>query len=201
MLESRVSFEFRSCEGNAPNNGTPVHGIWTYGHWCGAGGSGNPTDPSDAACMAHDDCYAQAGFTPGSNFQGSNAQLQRPWHIDVISLLKMKPVVESPNNTTTNPSWALNPNPCTAAADAKFRAAVQQAGADQWADLRWNLGWASGFGLLADGAKGAVAPFTDLALAGSLAGMSRGSSKIFSQIQQQHEDDLALCQAPLVPSH
>ena len=36
----------------APNNGTPVP--WTYGHYCGAGGSGNPTDPNDAACMAHD---------------------------------------------------------------------------------------------------------------------------------------------------
>jgi hypothetical protein len=62
--------------GFAPNNGTPVHGLWTYGHWCGSGGSGNPTDPTDAACMAHDACYAQAGFTAGSNFQGSNAQLQ-----------------------------------------------------------------------------------------------------------------------------
>jgi RHS repeat-associated protein len=62
--------------GGAPNNGTPVHGLWTYGHWCGSGGSGNPTDPTDAACMAHDACYAQAGFTAGSNFQGSNAQLQ-----------------------------------------------------------------------------------------------------------------------------
>ena len=62
--------------GRAPSNGTPVHGLWTYGHHCGAGGSGNPTDPTDAACMAHDACYAQAGFSPGSNFQGSNAQLQ-----------------------------------------------------------------------------------------------------------------------------
>jgi hypothetical protein len=63
----------------APSNGfgqTPVHGLWTHGHWCGAGGSGNPTDPTDAACMAHDACYAQAGFTQMSNFQGSNAQLQ-----------------------------------------------------------------------------------------------------------------------------
>ncbi len=61
---------------DAPSNGVPVHGLWTYGHHCGAGGSGNPTDPTDAACMAHDACYAQAGFTPGSNFQGPNTQLQ-----------------------------------------------------------------------------------------------------------------------------
>ena len=32
--------------------------------------------PTDAACMAHDACYDQAGFTAGSNLQGSNAQLQ-----------------------------------------------------------------------------------------------------------------------------
>ncbi len=55
---------------------TPVHGPWIYGNWCGAGGSGTPIDPTDAACRAHDLCYAQAGFTPGSNFQGPNAQLQ-----------------------------------------------------------------------------------------------------------------------------
>lgn len=61
------------------NNGfgkTPVHGPWTYGNWCGPGGSGTPTNPTDAACMAHDLCYDQAGLTAGSNFQGSNAQLQ-----------------------------------------------------------------------------------------------------------------------------
>jgi hypothetical protein len=55
---------------------TPVHGPWTYGHWCGAGGSGTPNDPTDAACRAHDYCYDQSGFTPGSNFQGYNPALQ-----------------------------------------------------------------------------------------------------------------------------
>ena len=74
-----ADFSTGKRSGIAPSNGfgqTPVHGLWTYGHWCGAGVSGNPTDPTDAACMAHDVCYAQAGFTPLSNFRGSNAQLQ-----------------------------------------------------------------------------------------------------------------------------
>lgn len=63
----------------AANNGfgkTPVHGLWTYGNWCGAGGSGKTISPTDDACRTHDLCYAQAGFTAGSNFQGPNAQLQ-----------------------------------------------------------------------------------------------------------------------------
>jgi hypothetical protein len=37
---------------------------------------GNPINGTDAACQQHDACYAQAGFSPGSNFQGPNAQLQ-----------------------------------------------------------------------------------------------------------------------------
>jgi RHS repeat-associated protein len=61
----------------APNNGqVPVHGPWTYGNHCGAGGMGNPINGTDAACQTHDQCYNQAGFSPGSNFQGGNAQLQ-----------------------------------------------------------------------------------------------------------------------------
>ncbi len=61
----------------APSNGqVPVHGPWTYGNHCGAGGMGNPINGTDAACQTHDACYDQAGFTPGSNFQGGNAQLQ-----------------------------------------------------------------------------------------------------------------------------
>ena len=61
----------------APNNGqVPVHGPWTYGNHCGAGGMGNPINGTDAACQTHDACYDQAGFTPGSNFQGGSAQLQ-----------------------------------------------------------------------------------------------------------------------------
>jgi hypothetical protein len=48
----------------APNNGqVPVHGIWTYGNYCGAGGMGTPINGTDAACAAHDACYAQGGFT------------------------------------------------------------------------------------------------------------------------------------------
>jgi RHS repeat-associated protein len=60
----------------APNNGVPVHGPWTYGHFCGAGGTGTPINGTDAACQQHDACYAQAGFSPGSNYQASNPQLQ-----------------------------------------------------------------------------------------------------------------------------
>lgn len=61
----------------APNNGqVPVHGPWTYGNHCGAGGMGNPINGTDAACQTHDACYNQGGFSPGSNFQGPNAQLQ-----------------------------------------------------------------------------------------------------------------------------
>jgi hypothetical protein len=62
---------------DAPSNGqVPVHGPWTYGNHCGAGGMGTPINGTDAACQTHDACYNQAGFSPGSNFQGGNAQLQ-----------------------------------------------------------------------------------------------------------------------------
>jgi hypothetical protein len=37
---------------------------------------GNPINGTDAACQQHDACYAQAGFSPVSNLQGPNAQLQ-----------------------------------------------------------------------------------------------------------------------------
>ena len=60
----------------ANNTQVPVHGLWTYGHWCGVGGSGNPINDTDAACKAHDQCVDQGGFTPGSNYKGPNAQLQ-----------------------------------------------------------------------------------------------------------------------------
>jgi hypothetical protein len=36
-----------------------VHGPWTYGHFCGAGGMGTPINGTDAACQQHDACYAQ----------------------------------------------------------------------------------------------------------------------------------------------
>ena len=61
----------------APSNDqVPVHGRYTYGHFCGAGGMGTPINGTDTACQAHDACYSQAGLSPGSNFQGPNAQLQ-----------------------------------------------------------------------------------------------------------------------------
>jgi RHS repeat-associated protein len=68
---------FLQAAGGAPSNGqVPVHGPWTYGNFCGAGGMGTPINGTDAACQQHDACYSQAGFSPGSNYQGSNAQLQ-----------------------------------------------------------------------------------------------------------------------------
>ncbi len=42
---------------------TKVHGVWTYGNWCGKGGSGAPVDDIDAACMLHDYCYDRAGVS------------------------------------------------------------------------------------------------------------------------------------------
>lgn len=60
----------------APNNGTPVHGPWTYGNHCGPGGMGPDINGADAACHQRDDCYDRGGFTMWSNFQGPNAQLQ-----------------------------------------------------------------------------------------------------------------------------
>jgi RHS repeat-associated protein len=58
-----------------PSDGdVPVHGLWTYGNWCGAGGSGTPINATDAACMQHDVCYGS--FTFGANYLGTNATLQ-----------------------------------------------------------------------------------------------------------------------------
>lgn len=62
--------------GGATNVVTPVHGLWTYGNWCGAGGGGTPTNSTDSACMRHDRCYSQDNLSPGSNFGGPNAKLQ-----------------------------------------------------------------------------------------------------------------------------
>lgn len=50
---------------------TPVSKYsWHYGNYCGAGGEG-PTNgtATDEACMLHDKCYGDNGFTPLSNFQ------------------------------------------------------------------------------------------------------------------------------------
>jgi RHS repeat-associated protein len=62
----------------APNNTTqvPVHGLWTYGNYCGTGGMGTPINAMDAGCAAHDACYAQNGLTAGGNITGSNPALQ-----------------------------------------------------------------------------------------------------------------------------
>jgi RHS repeat-associated protein len=55
---------------------TPVHGPYTYGHYCGAGGTGTPVDQLDAACMQHDLCYRSNGFTFYSNFDDPDPNLQ-----------------------------------------------------------------------------------------------------------------------------
>lgn len=62
----------------APNNApqVPVHGLWTYGNYCGTGGMGTPINAMDAGCAAHDACYAQHGLSAGGNILGSNPALQ-----------------------------------------------------------------------------------------------------------------------------
>jgi hypothetical protein len=45
--------EFGACGGFGFQN-TPVHGVWQYGHWCGAGGMGTPINQVDNFCMLHD---------------------------------------------------------------------------------------------------------------------------------------------------
>jgi len=72
------SFTSMPAPNNAPNNTTqvPVHGLWTYGNYCGTGGMGTPINAMDAGCAAHDACYAQNGLTAGGNITGSNPALQ-----------------------------------------------------------------------------------------------------------------------------
>jgi RHS repeat-associated protein len=62
----------------APSNmrQVPVHGVWTYGNYCGAGGMGTPIDAVDRACKAHDKCYGDNGLSSLSNFGAPNATLQ-----------------------------------------------------------------------------------------------------------------------------
>ena len=54
----------------------PVHGLWTYKNWAGAGGLGFPMNQTDANALMHDYCYAQGGFTSLSNYGHPNAALQ-----------------------------------------------------------------------------------------------------------------------------
>jgi hypothetical protein len=59
----------------------PVHnvvpGLWTYGNFCGAGGSGTPIDDLDDACAHHDMCYYTHGnLTASSNSGPDNPELQ-----------------------------------------------------------------------------------------------------------------------------
>ena len=70
-----------------------VHGLWTYGNWCGIGGSGSPTDDLDAACLNHDYCYAAQKLTASGNLGGANAALQ------------------SCNQALCNSAWAIARNP------------------------------------------------------------------------------------------
>jgi RHS repeat-associated protein len=52
------------------NNSGPLKGPWKYGHYCGRGGMGPTIDDmgTDAACMNHDACYGQYGFSVMSNY-------------------------------------------------------------------------------------------------------------------------------------
>jgi RHS repeat-associated protein len=45
----------------------PATGWWTYGNWCGPGGSGRTHDATDVACMDHDNCYGP-NLTIWSNY-------------------------------------------------------------------------------------------------------------------------------------
>ncbi|HET9088311.1 MAG TPA: RHS repeat-associated core domain-containing protein [Acidobacteriaceae bacterium] len=55
----------------APNNGLPTPSKFKATipgtNYCGPGGSGTPTDQTDAACAAHDLCYQNAGATFRNN--------------------------------------------------------------------------------------------------------------------------------------
>ncbi|MEZ5710653.1 MAG: RHS repeat-associated core domain-containing protein [Blastomonas sp.] len=48
-----------------------------HGNWCGIGGAGEAIDTIDAACRAHDQCYAANGVSALDNFTSSSEALQR----------------------------------------------------------------------------------------------------------------------------
>jgi hypothetical protein len=55
---------------NGPRNWKALPAsLYYHGHYCGAGGTGEPTDALDATCMVHDFLYDQYGYSMGSNFQ------------------------------------------------------------------------------------------------------------------------------------
>jgi hypothetical protein len=54
----------------------PVHGLWTYGNWCGTGGMGTPINAVDAACQQHDACYARHGYYAGDNYRPAGSALR-----------------------------------------------------------------------------------------------------------------------------
>jgi len=46
---------------------------WSYGNYCGIGGSGAPYDRLDEICKAHDDCYRRCKASAYDNFPGNRA--------------------------------------------------------------------------------------------------------------------------------
>ena len=85
----------------APNNGqVPVHGIWHYGNYCGAGGMGTPTNAVDSACMQHDACFGNSGA------DWTNMQSQSNWN-------QLSPgqqtSVQSCNQNLCNAMTTINP--------------------------------------------------------------------------------------------
>ena len=51
---------------------TPVHGLWTYGNWCGEGGCGTPINATDMACMFHDRCFERIPLTAAQYRDANN---------------------------------------------------------------------------------------------------------------------------------
>jgi RHS repeat-associated protein len=60
----------------AMNQTTPLSGPYQYGNYTGKGGMGIPRNNADAGALQHDYCYAQGGFSVGSNFGPHSAALQ-----------------------------------------------------------------------------------------------------------------------------